>query len=235
MTLRLSLSHGRYLTIVSVYAPTMSNPEEKKEEFYHEISSLCRKVPPNDKLIILGDFNARVGTDFNTWKSLGQHGVGKLNSNGLMLLQFCTEFNLLVSNTIFKQKDTRKFTWMHPQSKKWHLLDYILIRQRDRNDLNIVRVCPSAQCWTDHRLVRGKFKLNLKKKCKMKNINLPKRINVKKLNDPDIRNDFSNSFDILNGISDWEAFKTTVYKISSEKLGFTNKEHNDWFDETIKK
>ena len=62
MTMRLPLTHGeKFATIISAYAPTMTNPEEIKNKFYEELNSVIRAVPTADKLIILGDFNARVG------------------------------------------------------------------------------------------------------------------------------------------------------------------------------
>ena len=70
-----------------------------------------KDVPPSDKLILLGDFNARVGTDCNNWKGvLGPHGTGKLNSNGLVLLSFCAENDLTITNTLFRQADKYKTT-----------------------------------------------------------------------------------------------------------------------------
>ena len=60
---------------------------------------------------MLGDFNARVGSDNKEWKGvLGNHGVGKTNSNGLLLLSTCTEYNLQITNTMFRQADKYKKT-----------------------------------------------------------------------------------------------------------------------------
>ena len=40
----------------------MTNPDEITDRFYEELDSLISSVPSSEKLIVLGDFNARVGT-----------------------------------------------------------------------------------------------------------------------------------------------------------------------------
>ena len=66
MTLRLPLATNRYVTIINVYAPTMDHQEEEKEAFYCQLRTLITSVPVNNKFILLGDFNARVGSDHDT-------------------------------------------------------------------------------------------------------------------------------------------------------------------------
>ena len=61
MTLRLPLSGNKHATIVSAYAPTMTNPDEVKDKFYDDLDNVISATPRTDKLILLGDFNARVG------------------------------------------------------------------------------------------------------------------------------------------------------------------------------
>ena len=63
MTLRLPLIGNKHATIASAYAPTMTNPDEVKDKFYDDIDNIISATPRTDKLILLGDFNARVGTD----------------------------------------------------------------------------------------------------------------------------------------------------------------------------
>ena len=53
----------KHATLISAYAPTMTNPGEAKDKFYEELDSLISSIPRADKLLILGDFNARVGSD----------------------------------------------------------------------------------------------------------------------------------------------------------------------------
>ena len=110
ISLRLPLRPKRFVTIVSVYAPTMDSPETNILSFYDELRPLFLNIPDDDKIILLGDLNARVGRDSQTWKCLGSHGLGKANSNDLQLLQFCNEHDLIIGNTWFRQNNKYKGT-----------------------------------------------------------------------------------------------------------------------------
>ena len=82
MTMCLPLK-GNTLHIISAYAPTLPQSEESKDSFYATLNDAINTVPSSHKLLLLGDFNARVGTDHESWESiLGRHGVGNENSNG---------------------------------------------------------------------------------------------------------------------------------------------------------
>ena len=70
MTLILPLSDNKHATIISSYAPTMTNPDEVKDKFYDDLDSIISATTRTDKLILLGDFNARVGTDHQTWEGV---------------------------------------------------------------------------------------------------------------------------------------------------------------------
>lgn len=90
MKMQLPLGHKTNATLISAYAPAMTNPNEIKDKFYEQLDSLISSVPQSEKLIVLGDFNARVGTDHQAWQNvIGTHGVGKFNRNGLLLLRMC--------------------------------------------------------------------------------------------------------------------------------------------------
>ena len=60
MTMRIPLTKDWNATIVSAYAPTMTNPEENKETFYSQLKGTLRNMPSTDKLLLTGDFNARI-------------------------------------------------------------------------------------------------------------------------------------------------------------------------------
>lgn len=162
MYMRLPLKGKRHATIISAYAPTMTNPEETKNKFYEDLEALITSVHKEDKLIILGDFNARVGTDCQAWKGvIGRNGVGKSNSNGHLLLKTCAAHDLLITNTVFRLPNRNKTSWMHPRSKHWHLIDYVIVRRRDRQDVRVTKAMCGAECWTDHRLIISKVNLRI--------------------------------------------------------------------------
>ncbi|KAL1255532.1 hypothetical protein QQF64_013593 [Cirrhinus molitorella] len=129
-------------TFISVYAPTLEAEHNIKEDFYGALDAILQKTPASDRLILMGDFNARVGAEHLVWsKVIGQHGAGKMNHNGLRLLSLCAEHQLVITNTIFQMKNGYKTTWLHPHSKHWHLLDYVIIRQKDRQDVRTTVLC----------------------------------------------------------------------------------------------
>ena len=131
MTMILHLKRGRSAILISAYAPTMSNDDADKEAFYDHLSSVLRTVSFKDRLFFLGDFNARVGHDAETWpRVLSQHSVGNENSNGSLLLQTCSEHELAITNTYFQLANKYKTTWQHPRSKHLHMTDHVITRQR---------------------------------------------------------------------------------------------------------
>lgn len=106
----------------------MTNPDEKMERFYEDLRDSIAAVSRRDKLIILGDFNTRVGRDHTSWEGvLGKHGIGKRNRSGL-LVETCAAHDFLITNTVFCPPTRNKTSWMHPLCKHWHLLDYVIIR-----------------------------------------------------------------------------------------------------------
>ena len=182
MILRRPLPGKRHATIVSAYAPTMTNPDEVKDKFYDDLDSVISAAPRTDKRILLGDFNARVGTDHQTWEGvIGSEGVGMCNSNGFLLLRKCAEHELLITNTLCRLPTRRKTTWMHPRSKHWHLIDYVIVRRKDRQDVRVTKTMCGADCWTDHIHVVSKLNLRIQPVRRPQGKKVPKKLDVSKL------------------------------------------------------
>ena len=188
MSLRLPIQDNKFATVLSVYAPTLQAETGVKEAFYRDLHHLLQRVDSKDKPLILGDFNARVGREIELWKGvLGRHGIGNCNDNGCLVLEFCSDHQLVITTTLFQQKDRFKATYRHPRSKNWCLLDYVLTQQHDTRDALHTRVMPSADCYTDRRLVRCKVAFTFKSPSKRKGPQTKKKLQVHKLRDPRVK------------------------------------------------
>ena len=67
MTWRIPLVKGRFLTLISSYAPTLDADETTKDSFYSALDSVLQNISKTDKVVLLGDFNARVGNKKDLW------------------------------------------------------------------------------------------------------------------------------------------------------------------------
>ena len=145
MKLHFPLNRIHHVTISTAYVPTLTSPDEAKEQFYEDLGHPIKGTHPSDKLIILWNFNTRVGKVNDDWKGiLGPHSVRNLNSNGLLLLSKCAEHMQCITNTIFGQADKYEVTWMHPRSKPWHLNDcYCQAKRYPGHEDNPCHV----ECW----------------------------------------------------------------------------------------
>ena len=228
--------------MISAYAPTMTNPEDIKDKFYEELDSLIASVPKSEKLILLGDFNARVGTEHQTWDGIiGRHGTGKCNSNGTLLLRACATHDLVITNTLFRLPTRNKTSWMHPRSKHWHLIDYVITRKKDVRDVRVTKAMCGADCWTDHRLIVSKFRLCILPMRRPQGQRRAKRLNISKLKNANVAEGFTSDLDSkLQDASpkekadieeQWAAFRDTVYSTALQHLGPATRKHQDWFDE----
>ena len=50
------------ITVIQVYAPTSNAEEAEVELFYEDLQDLLELTPQNDVLFIIGDWNAKVGS-----------------------------------------------------------------------------------------------------------------------------------------------------------------------------
>ena len=163
------------VTFIAVYAPV--NPVnnsmmQASENFYRYLQQTIDKVPKQDMLILMGDFNARINQQqiSATFRIIGPYTVDTMNENGERLADFCTVNNLVITNSFYQHKTIHQTSWRHPGTKKWHLLDYTLVNIKFRSTIHDVRFYRRAigSIGTDHHLMRAKIKLHLK--CKKKRI-----------------------------------------------------------------
>ena len=146
---------------VFAHALTLDANDTVKETFYAELDQVIINTPNKDRLLILGDVNARVGSNHETWTPIGHNGIGKINQNGQ--LTKCTQHNLLIANTLFQTKNRYKGTWQYPRSKRWHQIDFIITKSRDRKE-KARAIIGTDSYLTDHRLVKCEIMITPRKK-----------------------------------------------------------------------
>ena len=107
--------HGKLfnITVIQVYAPTSNAEEAEVEWFYEDLQDLLELTPPKDVLFIIGDWNAKVGSQ-ETPGVTGKFGLGVQNEGGQKLIEFCQENALVIANTLFQQHNRRLYTWTSP-------------------------------------------------------------------------------------------------------------------------
>ena len=144
------------ITVIQVYAPT-SNAEEA-ERFDEDLQDLLELTPPKDVLFIIGDWNAKVGSQGISGVT-GKFGLGVQNEAGQRLIEFCQENALVIANTLFQQYKRRLYAWTSPDGQYRNQIDYILCSQRWRSSIQSAK----TECSSDHELLLAKFRLKLKK------------------------------------------------------------------------
>ena len=90
------------ITVTQVYAPTSNAEEAEVEWFYEDLQELLELTPKKDVLFIIGDWNAKVGSQ-ETPGVTGKFGLGIRNEVGQWLIEFCQENALVIANILFQQ------------------------------------------------------------------------------------------------------------------------------------
>ena len=150
------------ITVIQVYALTSNAEEAEVEQFYEDLQDLLELTPKKDVLFIIGDWNAKVGSQ-ETLGVTGKFGLGIRNEAGQRLIEFCQENALVITNTLFQQHKRRLNTWTSPDGQHRNQIDYILCSQRWRSSIQSAKTRPGADCGSDHELLITKFRLKLKK------------------------------------------------------------------------
>ena len=137
------------ITVIQVYAPTSNAEEAEVERFYEDLQDLLELTPPKDVLFIIGDWNAKVGSQ-ETPGVTDKFGLGMRNEAGQSLIAFCQENALVIANTLFQEHKRRLYTWTSPDGQHQNQTDYILCSQRWRNSIQSTKTRLGADCSSDH-------------------------------------------------------------------------------------
>ena len=146
VSLRLRVG-DRCLTVVSAYGP---NGSAEYPTFLETLRGVLEGAPTGDSVVFLGDFNAHVGNDSDTWRGvIGRNGPPNLNPSGVLLLDFCASHSLSITNTMFKHKGAHRYTWYQSALGRRSVIDLVVKR--------------GAELSTDHHLVVSSIRLRRRK------------------------------------------------------------------------
>ena len=104
------------ITVIQVYGPTSNAEEAEIEWFYEDLQDLLEQTPNKDVLFIIGDWNAKVGSQ-ETPGVTGKFGLGIRNEAGQRLIEFSQKNALVIANTLFQQHKRRLYTWTSSDSQ----------------------------------------------------------------------------------------------------------------------
>ena len=139
------------ITVIQAYAPTSNAEEAEVEQFYEDLQDILELTPPKDVLFIIGDGNAKVGSQ-ETPGVTGKFGLGVRNKAGQRLIESFQENALVIANTLFQQQKGRLYTWTSPDGQHRNQIDDILCSQRLRSSIQSAKTRLGADCGSDHEL-----------------------------------------------------------------------------------
>ena len=90
------------ITVIQAYASTTNAEEAEVDQFCEELDLLQLTHPKNDVLFIIGDWNAKAGSQ-DIPGITGKFGLGEQIEAGQRLAEFCQENALVIANTLFQQ------------------------------------------------------------------------------------------------------------------------------------
>ena len=104
------------ITVIQVYTPATNAEEAEVEQFYEDLQDLLELTSKKDVLLIIGDWNAKVGSQ-ETPGVTGKFGLGIWNEAGQRLIEFSQEKALVITNTLVQQHKRRLYTWTSPDGQ----------------------------------------------------------------------------------------------------------------------
>ena len=101
---------------------------------HEDLQDLLELTPKKDVLFIIGDWNAKVGSQ-EILGVTGKFGLGIQNEAGQSPTEFYQENTLAMENTLFQKHKIRLHTWTLPHGQNQNGIDYILCSQRWRSSI----------------------------------------------------------------------------------------------------
>jgi hypothetical protein len=110
------------IIVLNVHASGEDKTDNIKDRINEEQELVFDKFPRYHMKILLGDFNAKVGTEDIFKPTIRNESLHEIsNDNGVRVVSFATSKNLTVKSTMFPHRNIHKVTWTSPDGKTHNL------------------------------------------------------------------------------------------------------------------
>lgn len=241
---------SRHIVIIGVYAPSEDALPLIKDQFYDKLIQVVSNIKKDKEIVILGDLNARTGTENNS-TIVGKYGEPVINNNGMRLRDMCEATSMKIMNGFFPHKDIHKFTWEQATKNLRSIIDYIIQKQHSRLNITDVRVYRGLECGSDHHVVMAKIVVEYRRiRNKEKQQDQQSKINECKYNLESLKQEstqFLYKLRLANKLQNMETknanaeqlygqIKAYIQEAAKEALGYQETEYTknpEWYTKKI--
>ena len=240
-----------YWAFVSAYGPGSEKDKDERESFWNNLSECVERLGRNSYVVVLGDLNARVGDEV-VEGVVGRYGVEGKNVSGEILVNMCSEQELVIGNTMFKKREINKYTWMRVVEGVMvdrALMDYVLVTRKVVGRLKDVHVFRGeAAGMSDHFLVEAKLEVakewgKIRGGCEREVVKVEELEKVEK--EREYKEKVRLEYEVVKGgeersvEQEWVFFRDSVLKIAKEvcgsrRVGGNRRRGSEWWNEEVR-